>query len=258
MIQIENTGNFYEEYSLQIVDENGMSFEITSETIGLSKDQLSSEIPLNLTPLVGAEGLLPASANLELRRSDGTLVDSIAISSSTAPNVNWICENASDSVNNGKLEVSITMRNDGNTADGLVVRMTSSYYTEMSFIPPDNAIVEDGSSNIRSFEVINNEKGENFTFRAWAKIPNDQGSDDDFYLNITAHSRLAEENPFLFSANSSFDAAISVEDDESSVVNSITDLISSFFSIIWAWKWILVAALVSGCLLYTSPSPRDA
>ncbi|MAH91074.1 MAG: hypothetical protein CMA11_04830 [Euryarchaeota archaeon] len=257
MIQIENTGNFYEEYSLQIVDENGMSFEITSEIIGLSKDQLSSEIPLNLTPLVGAEGLLPASANLELRRSDGTLVDSIAISSSTAPNVNWICENASDSVNNGKLEVSITMRNDGNTADGLVVRMTSSYYTDMSFIPPDNAIVEDGSSNIRSFEVINNEKGENFTFRAWAKIPNDQGSDDDFYLNITAHSRLAEENPFLFSANSSFDAAISVEDDESSVVNSITDLISSFFSIIWAWKWILVAALVSGLMINKSLRDRQ-
>ena len=47
------------------------------------------------------------------------------------------------------------MRNDGNTADGLVVRMSSSYFTDMSFIPPSNAIVEDGSTNIRSFEVVN-------------------------------------------------------------------------------------------------------
>ena len=57
------------------------------------------------------------------------------------------------------------MRNEGNTADGLIVRMSSSYFTEMSFIPPNNAIIEDGTTNIRSFEVIDIEKGSNFTFK---------------------------------------------------------------------------------------------
>ena len=123
------------------------------------------------------------------------------------------------SVNSNRLEVLITMRNDGNTADGLVVRMSSSYFTDMSFIPPRDAIVEDGSTNIRSFEVVNIEKGANFTFRAWAEIPDDQNSEDDFYLNITAHSRLAEENPFRYSANTSFDAVAKTGDDGASVVS---------------------------------------
>ena len=258
MFEIENTGNFFEEYTLNIVDDDGMSFEITSETIGLSKGETSSQIPLNMTTFEGAEGLLSASATLELRLADGELLDSIQISSATAPRVFWIWEDASNSVSNGRLNVVITMRNDGNTADGLVVRMSSSYFTEMSFIPPENAIVEDGSTNIRSFEVINIEKGSNFTFRAWADIPDDQNSEDEFYLNITAHSRLAEENPFHYSANTTFDAAAKTGDEENSVVNSITNLISTIFAVIWAWKWIILATMVSALMINKSLRDRQA
>ena len=57
-----------------------------------------------------------------------------------------------------RLEIVVTMRNDGNVKDGLIVSMTSSYFTEMSFIPPDNAIVEDDTQNIRSFEIIDIER----------------------------------------------------------------------------------------------------
>ena len=258
MFEIENTGNFFEEYTLNIVDDDGMSFEITSETIGLSKGETSSQIPLNMTTFEDAEGLLSASATLELRLADGELLDSIQISSATAPRVFWIWEDASNSVSNGRLNVVITMRNDGNTADGLVVRMSSSYFTEMSFIPPENAIVEDGSTNIRSFEVINIEKDSNFTFRAWADIPDDQNSEDEFYLNITAHSRLAEENPFHYSANTTFDAAATTGDEENSVVNSITNLISTVFAVIWAWKWIILATMVSALMINKSLRDRQA
>ena len=135
------------------------------------------------------------------------------------------------------------MRNEGNTADGLIVRMSSSYFTEMSFIPQITQLLrmEYQHSIIR---VIDIEKGSNFTFRAWAEIPDDQNSNDEFYLNITAHSRLAEENPFYYSANTSFDAAAKTADEENSVVNSLTDFVATF-AIIWAWKWIIFATLVS-------------
>ena len=256
MVEIENTGNFYEQYSLNIIDDTGKTFEITSDTIGLSKGQSSSPIPFNLTAFENAEGLLPASATLQLRLADGELLDSIQVSSSTAPHVNWIWEEASNSVNNDRLEVVITMRNDGNTADGLIVRMTSSYYTEMSFIPPENAIIEDGSTNIRSFEIINIEKGANFTFRAWADIPDDQNSNDEFYLNITAHSRLAEENPFHYSANTTFDAVAKTEDGGNAIVNSLTDFISTVFTVLWAWKWIILATMASALMINKSLRDR--
>ena len=256
-IEIENTGNFFENFMLFVIDDSGMEFEITSEPIGLSKGS-SASIPLNMTTFDGAEGLLPASATVQLKLESGELVDSISISSSTAPRVNWLWENAASSVTSNRLEVVVTMRNEGNTADGLIVRMSSSYFTEMSFIPPNNAIIEDGTTNIRSFEVIDIEKGSNFTFRAWAEIPDDQNSNDEFYLNITAHSRLAEENPFYYSANTSFDAAAKTADEENSVVNSLTDFVATFFAIIWAWKWIIFATLVSALMINKSLRDRQS
>ena len=257
-IQIENTGNFYQDYMLEIRDFNGMDFQITQEQIGLSKGQSSIEIPLNITPLENAEAFSIGSAELVLTLSDGTLIDSMDITSKVAPRVFWIWEDSATSASNGRLEMAITMRNDGNTADGLVVRMTSSYFTEMSFIPPNNAIVEDGSTNIRSFEIVNIDKGANFTFRAWAKIPDNQNSADDFYINITAHSRLADDKPFRFTANTSFDAAESSNDNQEGIVDSISDIISTVFTVIWAWKWIAIASIVSGLMINKSIRDRRA
>ncbi|MGB0475019.1 MAG: hypothetical protein ACPGK2_04190 [Candidatus Poseidoniaceae archaeon] len=258
LIQIENTGNFFQDYKLEILDYSGMNFEITQETIGLSRSQKSIEIPLNITPFENAEAFTTGSAELVLRLTDGTLVDSLDISSKTAPRVFWVWEDSATSVSNGRLEMAITMRNDGNTADGLVVRMTSSYFTEMSFIPPNNAIVEDGSKNIRSFEIIDIDKGANFTFRAWAKIPDNQNSADDFYINITAHSRLADDKPFRFTANTSFDAAISNNDNQEGIVDSIGDIVSTIFAVIWAWKWIAIATVASGLMINKSIRDRRA
>jgi len=255
-INIENTGNYYEEYSLRLVDETGMDFEISQDVIGLSRAQTSSDIPLNMTPFIDAEGFLPASVNLELRRVDGLLLESITIESSTAPYVLWVWEDAESSISNGKLEVAITMRNEGNIVDGLIVRMTSSYYTEMSFIPPTRAIIEDGSTNIRSFEIIDCAMGANITFRAWANIPDNQAADDEFFLNITAHSRLAEENPFTYSTNSSF-AGVKISDDEdSSVADSLANILSTTWSLLWAWKWIVIAAAGSGLMINKSLKDR--
>lgn len=258
LIQIENTGNFFQDYLLEIRDSSGMYFEITQETIGLSRSQNSTEIPLNITPFENAEAFTTGSAKLVLTLDDGTYVDSLDISSKTAPRVYWIWEDSATSVSNGRLEMAITMRNDGNTADGLVVRMTSSYFTEMSFIPPNNALVEDGSKNIRSFEIVNIDKGANFTFRAWAKIPDNQNSADEFYITITAHSRLADDKPFTFTANTSFDAAISSNDNQEGIVDSIGDIVSTIFAVIWAWKWIAIATIASGLMINKSIRDRRA
>ena len=114
MVKIENTGNYYEEYSLHLTDETGMVFDITSDIIGLSKGEFSSNIPLNLTPFVNADGYLPASATLELQRIDGLVIDSINIETKTAPFVKWVWEDTVSSVSDSKLEVAITMRNEGN------------------------------------------------------------------------------------------------------------------------------------------------
>ena len=257
-INIENTGNYYDEYSLILVNKNGMEFDITQDIIGLSRDQVSVDIPLNMTPFIGTEGYAPASVDLELRRIDGLLLDSISIESSTAPYVNWIWEDTESAVSNGKLEVAITMRNKGNIVDGLVIRMSSSYYTEMTIIPPAGAIIENGSTNIRSFEIINCEVGEDFTFRAWAIIPDNQGSDGELFLNITAHSRFSGESPFTYSTNSSFTGVVKSDEGGDSVVNSLGNVISTTWNMLWAWKWVVMAVAGSGLMINKSLKDRRA
>tara|TARA_B100001287_G_scaffold65088_1_gene53046 strand:- start:2124 stop:4496 length:2373 start_codon:yes stop_codon:yes gene_type:complete len=254
-LRIQNSGNFREEFILEVVNQDGMYYETTPDKIILSKNEFIDNIPLNLTTFTDAPGFLESSATINLRLSSGELIDSIQINSQTAPKINWVWEDSTSSVNNGRLEVAITMRNDGNTADGLVVRMTSSYFTDMSFIPPNNAIVEEGSTKIRSFEIVNIDKGANFTFRAWAEVPNDQKSDDDFFLNITAHSRLDGENPFRFSANTSFEGSRQSNDSEAGFIRSLTDFGSTIFAILWAWKWIMAATAISGLMI--SKAIRD-
>ena len=85
-----------------------------------------------------------------------------------------------------------------------------------------------------------------------------KNSNDYFFLNITAHSRLAEENPFLYSANTSFDAAAKTSDDENSVVSSLTDFVSTFFAVMWAWKWIILAVMASSLMINKSLRDRQA
>ncbi len=258
MLTIENTGNFFEEYTLEVVEQSGMNFVVTDELIGLTKGEISPSIPVNLTTLADAEGFLPASAKIQLRLSDGQLIDSFDLYSLTAPRVDWVWENSADSVNDGRLEIVVTMRNDGNTADGLIIKMTSSYFTDMSFIPPNNAIVEDESEYIRSFEVISIEKGANFTFRAWADIPDDQNSNDEFYLNITANSRLDEEKPFKYSVNTTFESAEITSGEGNSIVNTLGNLVANIFTVIWALKWILLATLASSMMINKSLRDRKS
>ena len=256
MVTLENTGNFYDQFKLTLLDQSGMSFEITEDFIGLSRNQVSQQIPLNITTFENADGFQPGNATLQLTNAEGVILESKTITSSTAPFVNWVWEDAQSLVSNGRLEVSITMRNEGNIVDGLIIKMSSSYFTEMSLIPPDGAIYEGSSSSIRSFEIIDVEKGSNFTFRGWAQLPDDQSSSDDFYLNITANSRLAEDKPFFYSANSSFEAYSNPEDDSFKLVDSFSSLVSNIFQVIWAWKLVLLAMLVSGIMINKSLNDR--
>ena len=107
MITVENTGNFLEEYSLSIVDNQGMIFDITQEAFSLAKGETSAPIPINLTTLSDAEGLDTASAKVLLKLSSGEIADTIQIQSSTAPRVNWVWDSSADSVTNGRLEIVV-------------------------------------------------------------------------------------------------------------------------------------------------------
>ena len=42
------------------------------------------------------------------------------------------------------------------------------------------------------------------------------------------------------------------------MVNSLTDFVATFFAIIWAWKWIIFATLVSALMINKSLRDRQS
>ena len=256
-VTVTNTGNFLDTFSLQISDSTGMNAEIDEQDFSLSTGQTTEEILLNITTIPDAIGLSPGNITLDLVREDGMVIQREIIQSITAPYIDWKWETAESEVDaSGRLNVLITMRNDGNIDDGLIIKMSSSYYTEMTFIPPQTAIYESEPGSIRSFEIVDCAMGENFTFRAWANIPDDQTADGIMFLNLSAHSRLAEDIKFTYSTNSTFDAV--VKDDEKSQFEGFGEAIGVLWDSIWAWKWIVGAVLVSGLMINKSIKDRRA
>ena len=254
-LQINNTGNYWDSYSLELFDIEGINATIDVGPWSIQKDGYQDDIELNLSTLEGAEGLADGSLTIRLIRGDGAIIDIINFETITAPHVEWIWENSSSEVDSsGRLNVVMTLRNEGNIRDGLIVRMTSSYFTEMSFVPPEGAWTESEAGAIRSFEMIDIEKGANFTFRAYAVLPTDQNEGGNLFLNITAHSRLAEENPFVYTTNSTFDGKIGDATDEPLV--DVGGIASAIVYIIWAWKWIIMATLLGGVMINKSVKDR--
>jgi hypothetical protein len=256
-LQINNTGNFWDSYSLELFDVDGISATIDAGPWSIQEDGFEDQIELNLSTLEGAEGLAEGSLTIRLIRGDGVIIDIINFETITAPHVEWVWENSSSEVDStGRLNVVMTLRNEGNIMDGLIVRMTSSHFTEMSFVPPEGAWTESEEGAIRSFEMIDIEKGENFTFRAYAVLPTDQIEGGNLFLNITAHSRLAEENPFVYTANSTFDGKAVEAADEPLV--DVMGIASAIGYIVWAWKWIIMATMLGGLMINKSVKDRRA
>ena len=134
--------------------------------------------------------------------------------------------------------------------------MSSSYFTDLILTPPPGSIYDDEAEKIRTFEVIEIDKGKNFSFSAWAEIPDDQLAKDDFYINITADSRFNSAKSFFYSVNNSIGILEISKSDNEENSNIILDLVTSAITTIWAWKWILISVLISGIMINKSLRDR--
>jgi hypothetical protein len=85
-------------------------------------------------------------------------------------------------------------------------------------------------------------------------LPADQNEGGNLFLNITAHSRLAEENPFVYTANSTFDGKAAEASDEPLV--DVVGIASAIGYIVWAWKWIIMATVLGGLMINKSVKDR--
>lgn len=254
--EINHQGNMYDQLKVELSDTTGISAQTSQEVWSVAIGESVRNISLNLTSLEGAIAYSNYSLDLNLLTSDGLLLDSVNIKGYIGPRIEWIYENAVSSVDQqGKLSMTMVVRNDGNTVDGLIVRLSSTHYTQMSLIPPDGAIY-DMSEKIRSFEMTDISIGDNFTFRAWVILPTDQSSDGTLLANITAHSRLDDSNPLCFEAKADYQAAEMKVDEGVVIIDVMSSTIEYSVLILKGWWYICGSVIIAALLIKKAAKDR--
>ena len=258
--KITNTGNALDNF--EIKNNFLPSFlqlqEPTTISYSVLPNQFITSDPITLIAKNDALAFENDNVSFQLLLSGSQqVVSQTSVSVVIGPYINWTLENLVEEIDaNGRLSIAMTLRNDGNAVDGLVVQLECSHSTEMTFIPPNNAIVEDGVESPRSFEINDLPLGSNFTIRAWAEIPEDQTSNGTMYLYTTIRSRFAPDQPFEFTYSASYLGDSWRDDVEVDDDFSFAKLASDIALVAKSWAFVIVAILLSTLILNRSLKDR--
>ncbi len=257
-VAVENTGNAFDSYEFQIAESpQFVDVELLTSTVNLEPNSMDEIdlIAVTANESAFAFELGDVVVNVKLVNSE-IIVATVQIPVKIAPVIQWVFSDIVEEVDSkGRLSIAMTLRNEGNTADGLLVQLQSSHSTEMSFIPPTIATIEEEVEYPRSFEVSDIPIGFNFTVRAWVDLPMEQQSNGTVWINTTVRSQFEPSTLFIHTSKANYTG---VAWQDKTVEDSID--FSAFLSTGWAlfkaWFLMICATIFSGIILFKSVAAR--
>lgn len=257
-ITIQNTGNAADEFE----------FSIQSSPMHLTATLLTSSVELSVQETTNLE-ILHVTAQSDARafvngdvvvgvylKESSVAVIELRIPVNIAPVVQWEFSDLVEEIDTqGRLSIAMTLRNRGNTDDGLLVQMQSSHSTDMSFIPPTIAVFEDGVEYPRSFEISNISIGANFTLRAWVDLPQDQIANGTLWLNITVRSQFEPDKEFISTSTADYLGTPWQTEEQPDGLDVQAFLVTGW-ELFKAWGLMLLAIAVSVAIITASVKAR--
>ena len=256
---IENLGNAKDVFEIKSSDvPNFLTTDLSATTIELQKGEAKTTEMFSISSNQNVLAFENGNVTFDLIYADTKeIVQQISVPVIIAPKISWSLESIVEEVDaNGRLSIAMTLRNDGNAIDGLIVQLECSHSTEMAFIPPNNAILEEGIELPRSFEINDLPLGSNFTIRAWADLPQDLSSNGTLYLNTSIRSRFAPDMPFIFTSSGDYLGESWAVDEESDSGFDIIEFASNILQITKSWSLIILSIVISGVILNKSLRDR--
>ena len=256
---VENLGNAKDVFEIKSSDApNFLTTDVSATTIELQKGEAKTTEMFSISSNQNVLAFENGNVTFDLIYADTKeIVQQISVPVIIAPKISWSLESIVEEVDaNGRLSIAMTLRNDGNAIDGLIVQLECSHSTEMAFIPPNNAILEEGIELPRSFEINDLPLGSNFTIRAWADLPQDLSSNGTLYLNTSIRSRFAPDMPFIFTSSGDYLGESWVVDEESDSGFDIIEFASNILQITKSWSLIILSIVISGVILNKSLKDR--
>ena len=246
--RITNNGNYQDQFLIEAIE--------IPTFVTIENGQKSLEIPKNsyidindviITANEGVEAFSNSQVVFRIKLENSpNEYQNIAINVVIAPKIDWSIQDLTEENDAlGRYNIAMTLRNDGNAADGIIVQLQCSHFTPMTLIPPTNSVTEPGVEFPRSFEINNIDFGSNFTVRAWAEIPTDQTSNGTMYLNISIRSSFSPDEPISFTTEVDYLGVPWQKESPVDTEDGLTKILSDSVEFAFAWKWVLLSLLAS-------------
>lgn len=258
--RIYNEGNYQDNYLVEIIEQpNFVSLSLGTTSLEIGKNSFvdinSLTITANQDASAFANGNVTIAISLTNSNQNPVLINFDVV---IAPEISWSLQNLvqeNDAI--GRVNIAMTLRNNGNAMDGIIVQLQCSHFTEMSFIPPSGAIYESGIEYPRSFEINDINLASNFTVRAWAEIPVDQISNGTMYLNISIRSIFTPDEPIEFTTSVQYYGTNWQDDEVKTNEKTLGDYVELTTDILKSWFWIIISILASGLIINKAVRDRS-
>ena len=258
-IEVTNTGNAIDYYSLELLSAPEF-VDVSVPATGIEITNAFSDVFPDITITASSDSIAFENGNVSIAVNflNSERLQIINIPVKISPVINWSFENVVEEIDsNGRLSIVMTLRNQGNAFDGLVVQLQSSHSTDMSFVPPSIAIVEEGIENPRSFEIYDIPVGANFTVIAWVEIPVDQQANGTIWINTTIRSKFSPEIEFIHTSSVDYKGIPwqpTAAEDEPLI--DFAQIMSTTWEVLKAWSLVIIAIFVASMLLLKANTDR--
>ena len=258
-ISMTNLGNARDTYVLrQSEPDDIIEVSLPNESLTIENGFSDSFENIIFTAKNDSIAFVQGEIEIEILDDAFEISNVVRIPYKIGPKVLWNFSNVTESIDEkGIMSIQMNVRNDGNAIDGLMVQLRSSHLTEMAFIPPFIAEVEEGVENPRSFEVNEIPLGYNFTIKAWVQLPMDQSSNGTVYINTSIRSKFAPEIEFVHMSTGDYLGIPWQPDPEEEDKFSLPEFFSTSLMYLKAWSSFIVTVLVSGLIIYKAVLDRN-
>ena len=258
-VAIENTGNAVDSYEFILTQvPDFVNAELLVSTTEIGPNALVEQDIVNITAISSALAFELGDVVVEVRLlNTDTLVGIARVPVKIAPVIKWAFTDVIEEFDSdGRLSIAMTLQNQGNTADGLLVQLQSSHVTNMAFLPPSNAIYEEDIEFPRSFELSGIQIGSFCTVRAWVDLPTDQQSNGTVWINTTVRSQFEPDTLFIHTSQSDY-KGIPWQEDEVDDSFDLGAMFSTGIQIFKAWFLMICAVLFSGVVIFKAIVSRN-
>ena len=243
-LAITNTGNFEDEFVLQVLSNPIWStVELGTTMISLDKGETANGIDVEIgilndtTARKTGEVTIGAfiSGELIVIEKHEIIVDSV---------IDWEIESMNTTVENENLTLTLTFENTGNDLDGIMVSLDMDVTSNFGLIPPENAITDYSSENIRFFELRDIEPGQSISFSAFATTPRGLEMNGTAQLEVMVQSIRQPDLNFSCIEDIDYLGENYREIESDEVPSVYSELISKGINFLSEWNGLVLTVIV--------------